>query len=296
MKPLKPSSVEDFGLLRFPLLGSPKIDGFRCRIAKHEAMTSNWKPFVNPYVQGQLIDCPPGLDGEITVGMPRGEGVYNRTSSGVTAKTGEPKFTFWVFDTFAVPDAAFVDRHKAATMEVKRLKNKHVAIVPHRLIHSMDELLAYEAQQLLAGYEGIMLRDPQGVYKFGRSTPKEGILWRIKRFEDSEFRIEGWFEEQANNNEAKADELGRSKRSSHKANKTGKGRLGGFTGTDIHTGQPVRVGTGFKENERIAWWMLDFDKAFKGKFGKYKKQMVGEKDKPRHSVWLGFRDPDDIEI
>lgn len=295
MKPMKPSTIEDVGLLRFPLLGSPKLDGFRARVADDCVMTSNWKPVVNEFVQGQLIDVPKGFDGELIVGKPRGEGVLQRTSSGVTTREGQPDFTFWVFDMFMNfhVDDAFEARHAEAKRRIAVLGNPRVKLVTHKLIRNMAEFDAYCARQLLDGYEGAMFRDPRGPHKFGRSTPREGYLWRYKPFTDSEMKVEGWYEQEHNGNEATTDALGRSARTSHKAGKSLKGMLGGFTGTDIHSGQSVRVGTGYTDQQRKDWWKLPFAH-FDGKILKYKKQLAGEKDKPRHPVFLDWRDLNDL--
>ena len=83
----------------------------------------------------------------------------------------------------------------------------------------MDELIAFEELKLCEGYEGIMLRDPFGRYKHGRSTLKEGGLAAIKRFVDAEARIVGTYEQMENTNEKQINELGRSSRSHAKAGK-----------------------------------------------------------------------------
>ena len=44
-------------------------------------------------------------------------------------------------------------------------------------------------KNLNAGYEGLMLRDPNGIYKFGRSSVKENILLKVKEFMDDEAEI-----------------------------------------------------------------------------------------------------------
>jgi len=293
MKPMKPSTIEDMEKLRFPLLGSPKLDGFRVRINQGVAMTSNWKPVVNNHVQDVVgAMAVHGIDGEIIVGKPNGPGVLSRTSSGVTTRDGEPDFRIHVFDNFAFADAPFKERLKRAHGLAKQFPRVLVP-VKHQSIWSLDDFNIFNAWCLANGYEGAMYRDPEGVYKFGRSTPKEGLLWRYKPFVDSEFEIEGWYEQEANDNEATRDELGRTKRSSHKAGKRGKGVLGGFTGTDIHTGEPVRCGTGFTDEQRAAFWARPFSD-FKGRLGKYKRQHASVKDKPRHPVWLDFRDPSDL--
>lgn len=293
MKPMKPSTIEDFDRLVFPLLGSPKLDGFRVRINQGVAMTSNWKPVVNNHVQDVVgVMAVHGIDGEIIVGKASGPGVLTRTSSGVTTRDGTPDFRIHVFDTFAFADAPFKERLKRAH-GVARQFPKVLVPVKHQLIRTLEDMHVYNAWCLANGYEGAMYRDPEGVYKFGRSTPKEGLLWRYKPFVDSEFKIGGWYEQVANENEATVDELGRTKRSSHKANKRGKGVLGGFTGTDIHTGEPVRCGTGITDDQRKEWWARGLP-AFMGKLAKYKRQHASVKDKPRHPVFLDFRDPNDL--
>lgn len=295
MKPMKPCTIDDPAQLKFPLLGSPKLDGFRMRTDRDgTAMTSNWKPIVNEHVQDVMrILALPYLDGEIIVGKPSGPGVLTRTSSGVTSVDGQPDFKFYVFDTIPVDtcDLGYLGRHGLAKKRIHGYPC--LRIVPQKLIRNLEEYHTFNTRQLLDGYEGACYRSVDGVYKYGRATPKEGLLWRYKPFVDSEMRVEGWYEQEENTNEATKDELGRSKRSGHKAGKRDKGVLGGFTGTDIHSGQPVRVGTGYTDEfRRIAWQAgLAF---YEGRLLKYKKQLAGEKDKPRHPIFLGWRDANDL--
>ena len=116
---------------------------------------------------------------------------------------------------------------------------------------------------------------------------KEGGLWKLKRFEDSEAVILGFDEEMHNANEATTDNLGHSKRSSHKANKTGKGVLGALKVKDVGTGVEFDIGTGFDASERAHIWTSR--KAWMGLTVKYKFLPIGVKDKPRHPVYLGLR-------
>jgi DNA ligase-1 len=146
---------------------------------------------------------------------------------------------------------------------------------------------AYETNHLLAGYEGVMGRSLHGTYKQGRSTLREGFLWKLKRFTDGEAKIVGFDEQLHNANEATKDELGRTKRSSHKANKIGKDTLGALKVVDCATGIDFDIGTGFDDNERAAIWA---DRAgWLGKTVKYKSLAIGVKERPRHPVYLGLR-------
>jgi len=288
MKPMLAHTVEDMSKIVFPVLASPKLDGIRCLMIEGAAYSRNMKLIPNQFIQRKLAGLK-GLDGELIVGHPRGEGVFQRSTSGVMSRDGEPEFRFYAFDMYDhhYVDDAFESRLKA-TKRVA-LGHAHVAHVPHKLIKSLAELNDYEAKQLLAGFEGVMVRDPRGPYKHGRSTMREGWLGKVKRFADSEAEILDAYEQEQNNNEKTADELGRAKRSSHKAGKTGKGILGGVVVRDIHSGVEFQVGTGFDDATRATLWAKG-PAALTGRVIKYKFQPTGVKEKPRFPVFLGFRD------
>jgi DNA ligase-1 len=144
------------------------------------------------------------------------------------------------------------------------------------------------------GFEGTIVRDPDGRYKFGRSTMREGLLLKIKRFNDAEAVVVGVEELMHNGNEATLDRLGHSKRSSHKGNKMASGKLGALVVENVVNGKRVRfkVGTGFKDNERKQLW--SDRNSLIGRYAKYKSMEFGTKDAPRHPVFLGFRHKNDM--
>src|SRR5437899_138139 len=84
------------------------------------------------------------------------------------------------------------------------------------------------------GFEGVMLRKPDGPYKFGRSTVREGYLMKVKRFTQEEAVVVGYEEQETNLNEATKDALGHTKRSSHKAGKRPAGVLGALRVSNGH--------------------------------------------------------------
>ena len=53
-----------------------------------------------------------------------------------------------------------------------------------------------------------MMRNPIAPYKQGRGTFREGIIYKLKRFEDSEAVIIGFVEQMTNQNVLEKDELG----------------------------------------------------------------------------------------
>jgi DNA ligase-1 len=190
---------------------------------------------------------------------------------------------FHIFDL--VGEAKFVDRLEAAEFCVKN--HPLLRAVPHVLIHDERALLYMEEKILEAGYEGLMLRDPNGKYKMGRSTAREGGLLKLKRKMTSEAKIRGFVEQMHNANEAKVDNLGYTERSSHQANLVPMDTLGALEVVDTKSGVSFNIGTGFTFQDRDEIWK-NRDK-YLGMLVTYEYLPVGVKDKPRHPAFLGFR-------
>lgn len=287
-RPMKGVAVDDLSQIQLPCFASPKIDGFRCVLGP-QPLTSRLGPYRNPFLNRELKGLlrEPLLDGELVVGRKRGKGVLQRTSSGLTNGEGKPDFTLWVFDTPQV-GYGFSDRIRLAEQIVEDLDHPRVRLLRHRLFEDRASLADFLERCLDRGYEGIITRSLHGPYKEGKSTLREQYMLKVKPFEDAEGRIIDWFEERQNTNEAKRDAIGKLKRSSAKDGKIGKGRLGGFILRDVKTGVEVRVGGGFTQEQRIKLWPICH--TLKGKLIKYKKQKMGEKDKPRHPNFVEFID------
>jgi len=303
---LSATYVEGETELRFPLLVSPKLDGFRAVVRGGVVYSKNLKPIRNPHVQALFGRKElNGLDGELVVGKPTGEGVFNRTSSGVTKAKGMPDVKFYVFERLdeANPSEAFKSRHTRASALVTELLLKedttpydNLVVVPHPLVKTKPQLDQLEKKWLKEGFEGIMARDPEGPYKFGRSTEKEGYLWKIKRFRDGEARVVRFEEAETNTNEAKKDELGRTKRSSAKAGKVKAGTLGTIVATDLKTGEEMRIGPGvLKADERKRLW--EARDVHEGQLlVKYRVFDYGAKDTPRFPTCQGIVDQGDLSL
>lgn len=294
-RPMLAATVEpdtDLRRLPYPLLASPKLDGIRAVVRNGVVLSRSLKPIPNKWVQRLFgNEDLEGLDGELIVGQPSAPDVFAKTSSGVMSVEGEPDVRFWVFDCLAGSSFGFENRLEDAKQAVRRGPGQ-VSVVAHKLVHDEAELLAYEAANLLAGYEGVMLRDPNGTYKFGRSTLKEAGLLKLKRFSDSEAEVIGFVEQLHNANEATVNKLGYQERSSKKAGMVGAGKLGALQVRDVKTGVEFEIGTGFNDEQRQAIWASQ--KTYRGRLVKYKFLAHGVVDKPRHPVFLGFRDRRDM--
>lgn len=280
------ASAADLDKLPFPRLASPKLDGIRCIVIDGVALSRSLKPIPNAHIQA-CIGRPEynGLDGELIVGDPTSPTCYRDSNSGVMSHDGEPDFTFHVFDRINSDDP-----FEVRLMSLFSLDLPYVSVVPHFVVSSMEELDEREAQWLELGYEGVMLRDPGGRYKHGRSTAKEGILLKVKRFTDAEYEVVGFEERMHNANEAKRNALGHIERSSHKENKVGRGDLGALVLK--HPNGTFTCGTGFTDADRAEIWANQGQ--YLGRLAKVKSFEIGVKDLPRFPVWLGWRGEEDL--
>lgn len=275
----------DFSKIVYPVYASPKLDGIRCSIVGGKALSRTLKPIPNKHVYDTLSQALfEGLDGELIVGDPTNKTVYTDTVSAVMRHAGKPSFEFYVFDLHDVP-SSFVHRYKQLQRAASGMVDTNIVLHRQELIHDEARLLAYETKCIEQGYEGIILRSPTAPYKYGRSTVNEGYLLKVKRFEDSEAEIIGIEEEMHNGNTAETNELGRTKRSSAKAGKVGKGTMGALIVRGLEgrfKGVEFNIGTGFTAAQRAETWGV-------GSVHKYKFFNIGAVDKPRHPVYLGPR-------
>ena len=190
----------------------------------------------------------------------------------------------------------YCERLKDLIAAVKTINNAHVKFVPVKIVNNAEELAAFEVECLAQGFEGVMVRDPNGPYKCGRSTAREGWLLKLKRFVDSEAVIIGFEEQMHNENEAKINELGHTQRSSAKAGKVPAGTLGKFIARDEarFPGIDLKIGTGEGLTAALRQKIWNDRTAYMGKIVNYRFQEIGVKDAPRIPIWHGFRDPDDM--
>lgn len=286
----------DLTKLRYPLYASPKLDGIRGFAFEQTLLSRTLKKIPNRFVQAALAHTEiNGFDGELIVGPPAAEDVYRRTTSAVMSHEGEPNFKFYVFDMIHGLDVPWSDRFAILKERWKALPyhlHNRIEVLNHRLIDDEAQLLAYEEERLELGYEGLILRDPFGKYKYGRATVKEGWLLKLKRFEDAEAEIIGVEEEMHNGNVAEKNELGRTKRSSALAGQVPKGTLGALIVRDLTSAVEFKIGTGFDAAQRTVWWGERH--RLPGRIVKYKHFPIGVKSAPRHPVFLGFRDRSDL--
>ena len=277
----------DSGKAKFPYAATPKIDGIRFLIVGGAALTRSFKPIRNEYLQKILSsNLPEGIDGELTSGS-----TFQECSSIMRIK-GEPDFKVWIFD-FVNPKGE-VKPYKERMNELRKFESFNIPsyeILFPTIVSNQEQIDLLMINNLNAGYEGLMLRDPNGIYKFGRSSVKENILLKVKEFVDDEAEIIAFREKMVNTNEGLKDNFGRTKRSSSQDGLKPSGTLGGFILRNS-VGLEFSCGSGLNDALRDEIWKNK--SKYLGKLVKYKYMSKGIKELPRHPVFIGFRDETDL--
>jgi len=293
MKVMLASAVKDYNKITWPKFVSTKLDGVRAVVIDGIVYSRSGKPIRSKAVQ-KLFGNPRynNLDGELIYGSPTAEDVFNKTTSFVMSEDvpdgmSEKEITFFTFD-YVNDFLQFNERRGLGPLPLSCEQRVDVGQV---MLYNLQEVDAYEAQCLKEGYEGIMLRSPEGLYKHGRATEKSQDLLKVKRFVDDEAIIIGFEELLTNNNPATLNELGHQERSSCKENLVGADTLGALQCL-TKARVAFNIGTGFSAELRQHIW--NNREKYIGKLAKYKSFPIGVKDAPRLPVFLGFRDEDDL--
>jgi hypothetical protein len=311
---MKPHLLDDWQAdkLVFPMIGQPKVDGVRALNLTGKLTARSLKPFKNRYLTSRFSHSALiGFDGEMAAERETHPDLCRITTSATGTILGEPYVLWWLFDyvtveTRELPYVQRIDALIRAMLEVKDNHpdlHQHLRVMPSRVLHSLEELEAYDDENLIAGYEGTVLCGPDAPHKDGRAG-KKLFKWRIKRFVDFEFKVHTIIEGEENQNEAQTNELGHTFRSSHQENKVANGMVGAMLGTvlaDVKDGDTllfpkgaeVRVGAGCLTHDQRRHYFINQNE-FMSLIHKAKFFPKGIKDKPRFPTWQTFRNAEDM--
>jgi DNA ligase 1 len=291
-KPLLAVACQDITTLNYPVIASVKCDGIRAIIKNGVVYSRTMKPIPSETVQQKFGKLEyEGLDGELVYGDLYAPDAFNKSTSFCMSKKVpeglEPEnIVFYAFDV--VEDVPYANR---LFYVADKVNGESMKMLPQHWMKTPEELKLFQTKVVEAGGEGVMIRSPEGRYKQGRSTLKEGILLKLKIFTDEEAFVVGFEEKMHNTNEAKVDELGYTDRSTSKEGMVPANTLGALVVESKKWGK-FNIGTGFDDKLRQEIWDKRSD--WMGRLVKFKYFEVGVMEKPRFPVFLGLRDKIDM--
>ncbi|MFW6017001.1 MAG: hypothetical protein ACOCRK_11230, partial [bacterium] len=153
-------------------------------------------------------------------------------------------------------------------------------------LNSPEEVINNFNTAIEKGYEGLILKHPNGYYKYGRATVKQGLMYKIKPFNTYDLIVLGVKERLENINESIINELGYKKK-----NKT----INGGVPTGIascfstkYKDEPLDVTiTGTEAFRRDIW---ENKESYIGRIIEVKAMELGSKKVLRHPTFVRFRD------
>jgi DNA ligase-1 len=285
--------------LQFPLIAMRKYDGCRLLNVDGAAVGRSLKQYKNRkltehFSQQGLY----GIDCEIVATYENDPDLCRHTTSLVNTIEGGLPNAVVIFDlldlcTIGKGYKERMDAVKAYRSCFEDTLHPVKVIIPDLYeINSVAELDALYEKFLEEGYEGIIVRKPDGKHKNGRCTVKEGNYLRDKPTLDAEgvcIRLEEAYE---NQNEAKINELGHTERSTHQENMVPKGMVGALW-LLTPEGKEIKVGAGKLKHEERKFYWENPDKII-GQIVKYAFLGVGELNAPRHPRFISFRAEEDM--
>lgn len=294
---LAPNEEVDLATLKYPLLASTKLDGIRCIIKNGEILSRSLKSIQNEQIRCRLepirIFTEQNnviFDGELFSPELTFQQIVHFVMTQDLGDEQLPKnLKFYCFDCIENNqlDIPFNQRLEMAKLYMMRFSDiafpvEQINVDSPEAINKLFEVVLKE------GYEGLILRNPKGKYKFGRGTVKEGLIYKVKPFVTFDAQIIGVVQATEVNQDAekKINELGRSVTSKKKNDRHTIDKASAFM--VYYNNQELKVVLAMTDEEKEQVWLNK--ESYIGKWMEYKGMLVGSKDVPRHPVMLRFRE------
>lgn len=192
--PLLPMLAHDYlkqgHRIKFPCYASEKLDGVRCLAIRHknsvQLKSRGGKDYSVEHVQDELFSVMQEgdvWDGELYI---HGKYLEEITSAVKKPNDNTKDLVFVVFDVVTEDD------FETRLVEVNRLQryvltqDGCVKTLQYTIVQDEQHMKAMHKSYVRGGYEGIMLRNPEGFYESGK---RSADLQKYKEFFDEEFKI-----------------------------------------------------------------------------------------------------------
>jgi len=303
---LAPNQEVNLDEINYPLLASFKLDGIRIIFYKGQIFTRSLKQLPNKQLRKKFEpirkyseDNNLILDGEIyshelnfqeIISFCMTQDFTDKKSIKKHGKilTIPDHLKFYCFDCIENDNlnTNFKDREEFARLSMFRFPDIAFPVEQFN-VDEPEEVKNHFNKALENGYEGLILKDSNGKYKYGRCTLKEGLIYKIKFFRTFDATIISVVQAtKVNPNaEKKINELGRSVTSKKKDDRILINKASAFFISYKFT--PLKVVLAMTDEEKEIIWR---DKEnYIGRMIEYKGMKIGAKDVPRHPTFVRFR-------
>lgn len=308
---LAPNDQPNLDEIKYPILASFKLDGIRCLFIKGEMLSRSLKPIQNKQLREKfrvLIDYSKDrqliLDGEIYspelsfqlitkfVMTKDFEDEKTIKKNGLEILTIPEHLKFYAFDI--ITEDNLEEEFFKRCLKLKKVEDEFKNLLEYVTqvdVHKKEDIESLFENALEKGYEGLILKDPNGRYKCGRGTIKEGLIYKVKPFKTFDAEITGVVQAtKVNPNaEKKTNELGRSVTSKKKDDRILIEKASAFNVQ--YEGLELKVVLAMTDEEKEEIWKNK--ESYIGKMIEYKGMLIGAKDVPRHPVMIRFREDKD---
>src|SRR3990167_871741 len=191
---LAPTNSPDLGKLVWHKLAQPKLDGIRCITVNGNLRSRTDKPFRSK----QLNKIFEGLDLTYIVDSELWSPTLNRQQL-ISVITDEDSIVpedlclyawdiltwkEWIKKKSSTP----YDERWARLSEMEL--HPRIQVIPHtEVVNSIAEAKDYYQAALQMNYEGAMLKNPKGLYKWGRCTEREDNIWKLKPWHTLDLQV-----------------------------------------------------------------------------------------------------------
>ena len=287
--------------LRFPLICSPKIDAVRGWAPYGRILGRSMEPPANKRIQA-LFNSPllAGCDGELCAGEPWHDSACRVTTSVINSINGADDVMWHLFDyinrkTFFLGYAHRLEELHSFLIGVQDEPfARHLTYVPTEWAYNLEQLLEIERRYTDIGYEGLIARSPDSMYRPGRATISNQAYLRLKRFEDREGEVVRLLEGTNNNNQLTYDARGYAKRSTHAENMVPSGKVGSLVLRDLKDNKLVTVSRGkLTAAECERYWKAP--ELIVGSIATYRIFPRGSVNLPRHPTLQNIRSRFDLD-
>jgi len=190
--------TKHMGSIVLPSYVQPKLDGVRALFDPDGKFMSRrgveYKLYDLLYTHLEIlnskIDLPNGLDGELYA-----HGLYLQQINSLVKNKKKPLYDRMLvkYCIFDIPDVNIsFEYRRILLLDIARIIEENnlftLSVVLCEQINTLDELETLQTKYVSMGYEGIMIRNPAGMYV---PSDRSYDLLKYKKFKEKEFKIVG---------------------------------------------------------------------------------------------------------